>query len=147
MQLRIKNLSELRELAEKLNAGLPDNAILALVGELGAGKTAFTKMFLGAAGIKKTITSPTFVLMNRYSKGSKTFYHADLYRTKNFAEVQALGIPDLWQRKGNIFLIEWADKIRQHLPKNTIFLKFRVRGDVRQIQILNLPPKVAKILS
>jgi len=147
MKIAVKSLEELNALAKKLSKNLSGGTVLALVGELGAGKTTFSKFFLHSAGINKTITSPTFVLMNRYAKGKKFYYHLDLYRTKNFAEIEALGVPEEWQRDENIFLIEWADKIRRQLPKNTITLKFKVAKNHRQIEILNLPAKIAKILS
>lgn len=147
MKILIKSLPELASFAKKIQkfeAGRP----IALIGELGAGKTAFSKLFLRAAGIQKNLSSPTFVLMHAYRRGRKAYYHIDLYRTKSYKEIRALGIPELWQSPNNTLLIEWADKIRRHLPKNTMFIKFKVKNaGSRQLEILNASPKMAKIIN
>ncbi len=167
MEIQIKTLKELRDFAQNFHKALGEqNTVIALTGNLGAGKTTFSKFFLHAAGIKKKVLSPTFVLMipykksavrnkNAKSKIAKTFFHLDLYRTKNFREVQALGIEELWNerrksarqdRTQNIFLIEWAEKIRKHLPAKSIFLEFKVRGTERFIKIKNAPKNLKKML-
>ena len=151
MQVKIRSLAELKKLAAGLQKTIGKNgAVLALTGELGAGKTTFAKFFLRAAGVKNKITSPTFVLLNRYRKAGRFYYHLDLYRLKNYKAAEALGITEAWQDGKDIFLIEWADKIRRHLPKRAIELKFAATGateTTRTIQILNLPQKMAKMIS
>ena len=148
IKIKIQSLTELRRLAQALEKSLGGSkTVIALTGELGAGKTTFAKFFLRAAGIKKRITSPTFVLMHQYKKSGKNYFHLDLYRTKNFREIEALGITEAWHHSKNIFLIEWAEKIQRHLPKTAVQIKFKVRPNHRDLQILNLPPKIAKILS
>lgn len=113
-----------RELASKLRGG----EVFALVGELGAGKTTFVKAVGKSLKIKKTITSPSFVIMNVYPFKSggknKILVHLDLYRTKKFLEVKALGLKELWNKKDTITFIEWGDKIKKHLPKNTKIINF-----------------------
>jgi tRNA threonylcarbamoyladenosine biosynthesis protein TsaE len=151
MQIEIKSLAELRIFAGNLQkkAGKKKlaNKIFALIGELGAGKTTFAKFFLKAAGIKQRVTSPTFVLMVPYKKGRLTFYHLDLYRTKNFKEIEALGLPELWNNKNNIFLIEWADKIKRHLPQNTTYLKFKIpTGSGKKIKNAKIKPAKGEAL-
>jgi len=148
MKILIKSLADLRQFAQILQRNLPAGrpATIALIGELGAGKTAFSRFFLRAAGINKNVTSPTFVLMNRYQKSGREYYHIDLYRTKNFKEIAALGIPELWSQKNAVLLIEWADKIRRKLPAGAVILKFQVKPGFRQIEILNAPAKLAKML-
>ena len=127
MQMRISSLSELDQFSKKFLKSLRGGEVIALQGILGAGKTAFSKKLLKNAGVKRTVVSPTFVLMLPYQTGKKTFYHLDLYRLKGFKEVAALGILDLWEKPENIFLIEWAEKIKTHLPKNTIYLKLMAK--------------------
>jgi|SRR5579872_240737 len=147
MKVQIKSLVELHKLAKTLQKATgTTGGVFALNGELGAGKTTFSKFFLRSAGIKNRITSPTFVLMNQYRAGKLHYFHIDLYRLGSYKELRALGIPEIWQGKNNLLLIEWANKIRRHLPKNSINLKFKVLRDSRQIQILNAPKKMAKIL-
>ncbi|MDB4939719.1 MAG: tRNA ((37)-N6)-threonylcarbamoyltransferase complex ATPase subunit type 1 TsaE [Candidatus Doudnabacteria bacterium] len=126
MNIEILSLSELKMFAKKIATNLKGGETIALIGNLGAGKTTFTKLLLKASGVRKNITSPTFVIMLPYKTKHWTFYHIDLYRIGSYKEVQALGIPDNWNRRSNVFVIEWADLIKKHLPKNTIFLEFKV---------------------
>lgn len=124
------SLAELETLAETLAKQLKGGEILALVGDLGAGKTTFTQKLAKRLRVNARVQSPTFVLMNlfpaRLRNGRKvTLYHLDLYRTKNFNEVRALGITEFWGQKNSLTLIEWADKIKKHLPKNALVIKFQ----------------------
>ena len=113
-----------RELAPKLRGG----EILALVGPLGSGKTTFTKALAKELGIRKSVTSPTFTIMNRYPlkkiPNCLFLYHLDLYRTNSFPEVEQLGITEVWATPETVTILEWADKIQDHLPKKTIFIYF-----------------------
>lgn len=147
MKVTINSLAELAYFAGKLQQSIGPGRTVALIGDLGAGKTTFSKYFLKAAGIKQHVSSPTFVLMHSYKKGVRAYYHIDLYRTKSYKEVQALGIPELWSGRHNTLLIEWADKIRRHLPKNAIILKFEITDTGRKIEILNAPEKIVKMVS
>lgn len=124
-------LSKATTQGQKMAKTLKGGEVIALIGELGSGKTTFTKALGKALGIKTTITSPTFVLMQEYktTKTSKKntplwLYHLDLYRTKNFNEIKTLGIEEIWNRPETITVIEWADKITSDLPPKTITLKF-----------------------
>lgn len=124
------SLAELESLAETLAKQLKGGEVLALVGDLGAGKTTFTQKLAKHLKVKARVQSPTFVLMNlfpaRLRSGRKiTLYHLDLYRTKSFSEVKALGISEFWGQKNSLTLIEWADKIKKHLPKNALVIKFQ----------------------
>lgn len=123
--------SEAKNLAKTLRGG----EILALSGDLGSGKTTFTKSLGKALGVRGNITSPTFVMMQQYQTGLINdkqqpiwLYHLDLYRTKNFADVASLGITQLWGHPQTITVIEWADKIKKDLPKNRIDLHFSRDG-------------------
>ncbi len=105
-----------RELAKEIRGG----EIIALIGELGSGKTTFTKELGKALGVRQAISSPTFVMMQQFETPQGLyFYHLDLYRTKNFAEVAGLGITEWWGHPKTVTVIEWADKIIDSLPKNT----------------------------
>ncbi|HEX3095906.1 MAG TPA: tRNA (adenosine(37)-N6)-threonylcarbamoyltransferase complex ATPase subunit type 1 TsaE [Patescibacteria group bacterium] len=116
-------LSEAQNFAKKLAPKLKGGEIIALVGDLGSGKTTFTKALGKALGIKQNISSPTFVLMQQFlTKNKLHFYHLDLYRTKNLADIKSLGITEWWGRPETITVIEWADKIKTSLPKNTQFI-------------------------
>ncbi len=140
MVVKIHSLKELQKFARGFAKTLKGGEVLALSGELGAGKTTFTKLLLKELGIKSKVVSPTFVLMVPYVHNKKTYYHLDLYRTASFKEISALGITELWGLKRNVFVIEWAERIKKHLPKNTIFLKFEIvslKNAERKITIKN----------
>ncbi len=108
--------SAARQIAKKIKGG----EIYGLIGSLGSGKTTFTKALGKALGIRQTISSPTFIMMQQFEMpDSRFFYHLDLYRVKNFQEVKGLGITEWWGHPKTITVIEWADKILPDLPKNT----------------------------
>ncbi len=108
--------STARQIAKKIKGG----EIYGLIGPLGSGKTTFTKALGKALGIRQTISSPTFVMMQQFEMpDGKFFYHLDLYRVKNFKEVQSLGITEWWGHPKTVTVIEWADKILPDLPKHT----------------------------
>lgn len=97
--------------------------VIALEGELGAGKTTFVKTFAKALGVKEKITSPTFVIMRRfmiYDLRFKDLYHIDAYRLNNGNELRTLGIEEIISNPENIVLIEWAERVAEILPEKYI---------------------------
>lgn len=106
--------------------------IVGLEGELGSGKTTFIKAFAKGLGIKKRLTSPTFVLIKNY----RNFYHIDCYRIRSYKDIGALDFLEIISNPKNIILIEWAEKVRKTLPKDTIWIKFKIISDKeREIKI------------
>lgn len=113
------------ELASQFGGG----EILALDGNLGAGKTTFVKGIAKGLGIKKNICSPTFVIMNQYSlknKAIKYLYHLDAYRLKSKKDLENIAFFDIINNPENIVVIEWANKIKKYLPKKIINIKFLI---------------------
>jgi len=108
---------------------------------LGGGKTTFLQGFSKGLGIKQKITSPTFVIMRRYkiqNTGYKiqNFYHIDCYRVEKPKEILDLGFKEIISNPQNIVAVEWVDRIRKIMPKNTIWIKFDfVNKNTRQISI------------
>jgi len=112
--------------------------VIGLQGELGAGKTTFLQGFARGLGIKEKITSPTFVLMKRFEipqqaiKMSRcnyrNFYHLDCYRIEQPSEILTLGWQDIINNPKNIIAIEWPEKIKNALPKNTFWFRFKLIG-------------------
>jgi len=123
MRKAILNLEELQNFAKECAKNIRGGEVIALIGDLGAGKTTFVQALLKARGIKKRVTSPTFSIMRPYISKKMTFYHVDLYRIGKIKEVDALGITNEWQKYNTVFLIEWADKIQKYLPKKTVLIK------------------------
>jgi len=114
--------------------------VFALMGELGSGKTTFVQGFLRGLGIKKKITSPTFVIAKNYklkTKNYKQAYHIDCYRIKKADELLKLGLREVLENPQNIVLIEWAKKIKKILPKNFVWLKFK-HGPKENIRVIRL---------
>ncbi len=110
-------------------------AIFALSGNLGAGKTTFIQGLAKGLGIKVKIISPTFILMRKYGNN---FYHLDLYRLEGDVEreVKNLGTEEIWEDGKNVVVIEWAEKIKDMLPKDTKWIVFENLGeDKRRIAI------------
>lgn len=119
--------AKLGPFAKSLAKHIKGGEILALAGPLGSGKTTFTQILGRALGIKQRIASPTFVLMQSFPipKRGLWLVHLDLYRIKNFPEAAALGLAEVWGKKNTITVIEWADKIKKHLPPGAVFIHFK----------------------
>ncbi len=122
-------LSEARTFARTFAKQLKGGEVIALIGPLGSGKTTFTQSLAKSLGVKQKVLSPTFIVLQEFATKLKTktgvkiyLAHLDLYRTKNFAEVAALGLPHTWTRPHAITVIEWADKIKRRLPANTVYI-------------------------
>jgi tRNA threonylcarbamoyladenosine biosynthesis protein TsaE len=118
------------DLAKKAIPG----SVFALIGDLGTGKTHFTKAFAKTLGIKEEITSPTFALLEEY-ENIPPFYHFDLYRIENDEEFNFLNFEEYWESSG-ISIIEWADRAYERLPKNAvkIYLTY-IDENTRRIEI------------
>jgi tRNA threonylcarbamoyladenosine biosynthesis protein TsaE len=102
--------------------------IFALVGDLGSGKTTFTKSFIRALGIKKKILSPTFLIVKRFSLSRecrfRDIFHIDAYRISSQKNIKNIGIKEKFLEPENIILIEWADRVKNILPNDTIWIMF-----------------------
>lgn len=129
-----KSAEKTRGFAGKLAKTLKPGDILALVGDLGGGKTTFVKGLAKAFGIpEKEVQSPTFTLVREYSVNCqlsavscniKKLYHLDMYRLRSGKEAEELGLEELLSEKQAVFVIEWADKIKKFLPKRTKWIEF-----------------------
>ncbi len=133
-----KSEKQTREIAEKLTAKLKGGEVLALIGDLGSGKTVFAKGLAKALGVKQIVTSPTFVLMKVYvinlkfkTQNSKinTLAHIDAYRLNSGDDLAAIGALEYFKDKNCVTLIEWADRVKDILPKTAIMIKFKVKKD------------------
>ena len=116
-------------------AGLVDDGdLLVLVGDLGAGKTAFTQGFAAALGVDVPVTSPTFTLANRY-EGRLIVNHLDVYRLEDLAEARDLAIPELLEQ--GVTLIEWGEMILPALPADRldVSITFGDGDDDRHIEL------------
>ncbi len=127
MQVITKSSEETKKIAAKLarkiaaKTGAKKASVLALVGELGAGKTTFVQGFARALGVRIAVKSPTFLLMRSYKikvPGHKFLCHIDCYRITGAEKLKPLDLKTLLNDPGNIVLIEWAERIPGTLPEH-----------------------------
>jgi tRNA threonylcarbamoyladenosine biosynthesis protein TsaE len=116
-RLTSRSAAETEAAGERLGATLQSGDVVALTGELGAGKTCFTQGLVRGLGVVTRATSPTFVLVNEY-RGRLPVHHVDAYRTASLAELLDLGLPELFA--DGVTIVEWADKLEALLPAGTI---------------------------
>lgn len=116
---------ETRNFAKKYAKGLKGGEIIALLGDLGSGKTTFVQGLAKGLGVKERITSPTFVILNLHQadKGL-SLAHFDLYRLNNEADLEGIGATDYLGKKDIISVIEWSEKAKKILPPSTIWINF-----------------------
>ncbi len=123
------------ELAQNFESEKFENMIICLDGELGSGKTVFSKGFAQAMEIKEEITSPTFNLIKEYESGEMALYHMDLYRIGD--NIEEIGLEEYYYKKG-VVLIEWSDLIQDYLPKERLEIKIRTTDDSENKRIITI---------
>jgi len=117
-----KSQADTEHFAGRLAAAARAGEVYCLVGELGAGKTAFSRGFARGLGITSPITSPTFAIVNEY-KGRLPLYHFDVYRITHLAEMDDTGYEDYFYGSG-VTLVEWADMVGELWPQGAIVVTF-----------------------
>ena len=120
---------ETQLLAEQLGRLLRSGDVVALVGDLGSGKTLFSKGLARGLQVPESyyITSPTFTILNEYP-GRTCFYHLDLYRLKSTAEYLELGLEEILYGQGAV-AIEWAERLGENLPEERLEVHFKFMGE------------------
>ena len=123
--------AETIEIAENLEAEKFPNMVICLNGDLGSGKTVFTKGFAGAMAIDD-VTSPTFNIIKEYN-GELPLYHMDVYRTNG--KIEGLGIEEYFD-KGGVTIIEWAEMIEDILPNERLDITFKITGENNRVMVI-----------
>ncbi len=138
---RTSSEEETLALGVEIGRGLPDGAVVLLIGDLGAGKTTLAKGIaqgLGAAAPEE-VTSPTYTLIHEYS-GERKVYHIDLYRLEQASEAAALGIDELMDGDA-VLLVEWGERFPELWPEDAIEIRLTAVGDdVREVSASALWP-------
>jgi tRNA threonylcarbamoyladenosine biosynthesis protein TsaE len=132
-----KSTSETIRIGKSIGSLLMSGDVVALVGELGTGKTQFIKGLATGVGVGKPtyISSPSFTLINEYA-GKVPFYHIDLFRLKSEREAEELGLEEYF-KGGGITAIEWADKMPSFLPQEMLWIHMRYTGkQTRSIEMV-----------
>ena len=124
----LRTPEETIEFGRTMAAALHAGDVLALSGELGAGKTHFVKGVVAGLGADCAVTSPTFTLIHEYRGGRLPVFHADWYRIDDEEELIKIGMDDYLAEDG-VVIVEWAGKFRGALPPHTRWLEFRFRED------------------
>ena len=126
---------EMIALGAKLSSGFGGGEVVALVGELGAGKTHLSKGLAEGLNCEDAVTSPTFSLVNEYLSGRLPLYHFDFYRIDSVEELEQIGWEEYLEEEG-VIVVEWADKFPDCLPPETRWCHLQVgEGGVREITI------------
>uniref|UniRef100_UPI004026D6B3 tRNA (adenosine(37)-N6)-threonylcarbamoyltransferase complex ATPase subunit type 1 TsaE n=1 Tax=Eshraghiella crossota TaxID=45851 RepID=UPI004026D6B3 len=110
------------EFAKKIGEKLKSGDVLCLDGDLGVGKTVFTKGVAAGLGIKDDVSSPTFTLIQEYYGGRLPLYHFDVYRIDGPWDMDDLGYDEYFYGEG-VCLVEWGSMIKELFPENTIYVR------------------------
>ena len=135
MEFTVKTEEDTINFGKKIGEKLKKGDVVALDGSLAAGKTYLTKGIAKGLGIQEDITSPTFTLISEYS-GRFNLYHMDVYRLEGVEDFLDLGTEEMLYGDG-VCVIEWSKKVKQVLPKNTIYIDIMVNDDNSRKIIIN----------
>jgi tRNA threonylcarbamoyladenosine biosynthesis protein TsaE len=132
---------ETREAGRQIAAWLPAQAVVALIGYLGAGKTTLTQGIAEGRGAARAedVSSPTFTLIHEYGEPVRV-YHVDLYRLETAEQARRLGLEDLFDQKA-LVLIEWGDKFPELLPADVFRITLASTGDEGRVIEVRAPAK------
>ncbi len=139
MRILIRNELDTKEFGTELAKKLKPGDIIALIGDLGTGKTTLTKSIAEGLGITDMITSPTFTIVQEYTEGRLPLYHFDVYRLNDLEEMYELGYEEYFFGQG-VCVVEWADQIMELIPEGsiTIRIEYGARENERIYLIENL---------
>ena len=135
------SMDETQTFAHQFAQQIPVGSVVALIGNLGTGKTTFTQGFAKSLGIEERVGSPTFKLVSEYEGSPHNLYHIDAYRLDNGLDFLNIGGEVFLIPKEAVTLIEWADIIKKILPSNVITINFSILDgypNSRQIEIIGI---------
>ena len=121
MQITTHSADETQALGKKLAESLRPGDVIAYFGDLGAGKTAFTRGIAEGLGVLEQVTSPTYTIVNEYLSGRLPLFHFDMYRLGSSDELFDIGWDDYLAR-GGVCAVEWSERVSDALPEDTIFV-------------------------
>ncbi len=127
MQYITNSPRETEELAQKLAASLRPGTVIAYKGDLGAGKTAFTRGLARGLGISDPVTSPTYTIVNEYLSGKMPLFHFDMYRLSSSDDLFDIGWEDYLER-GGVCAVEWSENVADAM-ENAIFITIEKTGE------------------
>lgn len=128
------NFQEIDRLAERLASYAKEDTLIALIGDLGTGKTHFSQQFAKALGVQETLKSPTFNYVLGYESGRLPLYHFDVYRLMEPEELYEVGYEDYLREEG-VILMEWANLVESELPEEYIRLELEYQEEENQREV------------
>lgn len=131
MEFISQNLQDTITFANEFAKSLKDGDVVALVGDLGAGKTTFVKAVCSALGVKEDVTSPTFTLLNEYM-GRIAVYHFDMYRLKSPVEAIDSGLDEILRAGNGVCFVEWPEKIAGLMPEAHLTIEILSVGETER---------------
>ena len=135
MLIQTHSAEETRALGEKLSGRLQAGDVVVLEGELGAGKSELARGIARGLGVKETVTSPSFTILNVYESGRIPLYHFDWYRLESAEELYELGMDEYLGGDG-IAVVEWAERCPEVVPEGSMRIRIEATGeDERNIEI------------
>jgi len=132
METEVATPEEMIEMGANAARKAKSGSVFGLVGNMGAGKTHWTKGFLQTIQPMTMVTSPTFSLVNEYREGKTPVYHFDFHRIDSSEELLALGWDEYLEESG-IVICEWADRFRELMPERTVWLEFTHQTDGKRM--------------
>ena len=136
-RIQIDSEEQLKEVAEALLESLDGRTVVALRGEMGAGKTTLIRSVAEALGAEDQVTSPTFALVNEYVGGRLSLYHFDMYRIDDEDSLYSIGYYD-YLEGGGICFAEWCEKIEPYLPETYYTVTIRKCADDTNQRIITI---------
>ena len=125
---------ETQRIAREFGSALRRGSVVALVGQLGAGKTQFVKGLVAGIGADAEVTSPTFTLIHEYTGGRLPVYHFDFFRIEDREAAERLGLDEYFFGDG-VSVVEWADKFREIIPADALWISFETKSENERLLI------------
>ena len=136
MQITTHSADETQALGKKLAESLRPGDVIAYFGDLGAGKTAFTRGIAEGLGVSEQVTSPTYTIVNEYLSGRLPLFHFDMYRLGSSDELFDIGWEDYLAR-GGVCAVEWSERVDDAMPADTLWVDI-ARGTGESDRIITI---------
>jgi tRNA threonylcarbamoyl adenosine modification protein YjeE len=143
--LVVKSVAETRDLAARIASGLRAGDVVALEGDLGAGKTTLARGVLRALGVAETVPSPTFTLVQEYAAGGLRIVHCDLYRVESVTELDELGLDDAPSE--GVVLVEWPERAPERIPGDALNIRIEITGENERRMHVSGPVRWAHLIA
>lgn len=140
LQVVTESSEQTESLGEVLGAWLQPGDVVLLHGDLGAGKTTLTKGIARALGVRDTVSSPSFALVNEYALPLLALFHLDLYRLDDPEDLESIGFTELTSTEDGIAIVEWPERAGAMLPERYLLVEMAHAGEGRRsVRVSDVP--------